>query len=167
VLKLSFTNICDASQVKSTPPPPTSLQSLLTTRAPAPQVSFVRGKSANLPFLPGGLEPSSLLPSSSARITTLDQDGRPHDGQDEDEEEDEDDSRGGWRGRASGLKRGLRFETGTEKGDDRPEGTGDVKMREEANGEAGSWLIEAFLGRAKGDQVRKKQVDSANGIKVS
>lgn len=111
-------------QVKAAPPPATSIQSLSTTRTPTAQTSFVRGKSSNLPFLPGGLEPSTLA-------------------LDEDEQSDTEDDLGGWRTRAPGLRRGLRFPDAVDGG------------KEE------DWVIEAFLGRGQGEQVHRPKADTA------
>lgn len=55
----------------------------------------------------------------------------------------------GWRVKAPGLSRGLVFKG---KGVNRGEGEGDD---EDGEGEEDDWVIEAFLGRGKGDQVRR------------
>ena len=53
------------------------------------------------------------------------------------DEDDDDEEVVGWRGKAPGLRRGLVFE-------DKDEGEEDD-----------DWVIEAFLGRGKGDEVRR------------
>lgn len=95
----------------------------------------MRGKSSNLPFLPGGLEPDSLALELAG------------------EEEEEEEEVVGWRMRAPGLKRGLVFD---KKGKGRAEGEdGEEDGEEEDEEEEDDWVIEAFLGRGKGDEVRR------------
>lgn len=60
-------------------------------REPGALKNFVRGKSTNAPFLPGGLEPAVTFEEAE-----------------EEELEDEE----GWKTRAPGLKRGVKFEGG-------------------------------------------------------
>jgi antiviral helicase SKI2 len=63
-------------------------------REPGKASTFVRGKSTNAPFLPGGLEPAVSVEKLDA--------------EDEDELEEED----GWKTRAPGLRRGVPLEGG-------------------------------------------------------
>jgi hypothetical protein len=61
-------------------------------------------------------------------------------------EEEEGEEQVGWRTRAPGLSRGLAFDDASAM-----EGEGD-------------WVIEAFLGRGKGDEVRKPQETLDAGV---
>lgn len=61
-------------------------------REPAALKNFVRGKSTNAPFLPGGLEPAVAYEEAA----------------EEEELEDEE----GWKTRAPGMKRGVKLEGG-------------------------------------------------------
>lgn len=93
----SFTNWREALAPK---PPAHPALSSSTSRAPGSLQNFVRGKSSNAPFLPGGLEPE-LAPGE--RII--------RDGEEAEEEEEEDEEEG-WKTKAPGLRRGIKLQGG-------------------------------------------------------
>lgn len=86
----TFTHWRDALAPK--PPLHPNLSSSMM-REPGSLKNFVRGKSTNAPFLPGGLEPAVAYEQAE---------------EEEEELEDED----GWKMRAPGLKRGVKYEGG-------------------------------------------------------
>ena len=83
----TFTKWRDALAPK--PPAHPSLSSSMQ-REPAAAQNFVRGKSTNAPFLPGGLEPAITYEEAEEEL----------------EEED------GWKTRAPGFRRGVQLEGG-------------------------------------------------------